>query len=482
MLANLSQTSSVAENSFHEFYADNFEPRDHYRLLWEHIRRVGQGGLAQKSREAHLALNTEGVTFTVYSEQAEGIERVLPFDVIPRIIPAAEWSGLEAGLKQRVRALNLFLKDIYHQQRVLKDGVIPPELIYQGKDFRREVFGIDPPHDIYTHVSGIDLVRDQDGSYLVLEDNLRTPSGVSYMIENRILERHILSEFFAKHRVRRVEHYPTMLLEALRQVAPRGPSDAEVVVLTPGIFNSAYYEHTFLAKEMGVELAEGRDMVVKNNIVYLKTTRGLRRVDVVYRRVDDEFLDPLHFSPASVLGVAGILNAWRAGNVAIVNAPGTGIADDKAIYPFVPLLIRYYLGEAPLLKNVPTFLMIRAEDRQRVLDDIENMVVKAVSESGGYGMLIGPAASPAEREDFKRRILANPRNYIAQPVVPLSRHICYLDGELGSRHIDLRPYVIYGKDIEVVPGGLTRVALRKGSLVVNSSQGGGSKDTWVLAE
>ena len=480
MLPNSEQ--SLAESSFHEFYKDNFEPREHYRLLWEHIRRIGQAGLAQKSREAHLALITEGVTFTVYSESEAGIERVLPFDVLPRIIPSAEWSGLESGLKQRVKALNLFLKDIYHEQRVLKDGLIPPDLIYQGRDFRREVLDIDPPHDIYTHISGIDLVRDEDGRYLVLEDNLRTPSGVSYMIENRILERHILSEFFSKYRVRRVEHYPSILLEALRHVSPRGKGECEIVVLTPGIYNSAYYEHTFLAKEMGVELAEGRDMVVKDNVVYLKTTRGLRRVDVVYRRVDDDYLDPLSFRSDSSLGVAGILNAWRAGNVAIVNAPGSGIADDKAIYPFVPQLIRYYLGEAPILENVPTYLMTRPGDRERVLDHLDKMVVKSVSESGGYGMLIGPASSREQREDFRKRILENPRNYIAQPVVPLSRHLCYLDGELEARHIDLRPYVIYGREIEVVPGGLTRVALRKGSLVVNSSQGGGSKDTWVLAE
>lgn len=482
MSSNSFSNHSLAESAFHEFYKNNFEPREHYRLLWEHIRGMGQDGLAQKSREAHLALITEGVTFTVYSEQDAGIERVLPFDVIPRIIPAPEWKILDGGLKQRVKALNLFLKDLYHGQRILKDGVIPAALIYQGRDFRREVLDVDPPHDIYTHISGIDLVRDEQGRYLVLEDNLRTPSGVSYMIENRIIERHILSEFFSKYRVRRVEHYPSLLLEALRHVSPRGKGEAEIVVLTPGIYNSAYYEHTFLAKEMGVELVEGRDMVVKDDIVYLKTTRGLRRVDVVYRRVDDDYLDPLSFRSDSTLGIAGILNAWRAGKVAIVNAPGSGIADDKAIYPFVPEIIRYYLGEAPILQNVPTYLMTRAGDREMVLDQLDKMVVKSVSESGGYGMLIGPASTKVQQEEFRAKILENPRNYIAQPVVPLSRHVCYLDGELGARHIDLRPYVIYGRDIEVVPGGLTRVALRKGSLVVNSSQGGGSKDTWVLAE
>jgi uncharacterized circularly permuted ATP-grasp superfamily protein len=321
---------------YHEFYLDDFEPRPHYRPLWEHIRRMGQNALATKAQKLQLAMRTEGITFAVYSETEQGIERVWPFDLIPRIIPTADWAILESGLKQRVRALNLFLKDIYHQQRILKDGVISAQLIYQGRHFRHEIMGIDPPHDIYTHVGGIDIVRDDDGRYLILENNLRTPSGVSYMIANRVLQRRILPEFFTRYRVRRVEHYPALLLQALRHVSPRGKDQAEIVVLTPGIYNSAYFEHTFLAKEMGVELVEGRDLVVKNNVVYMKTTAGLQRVDVIYRRVDDEFLDPLCFRSDSLLGVAGIINAWRAGNVAIVNAPGSGIADDKAIYPFVP--------------------------------------------------------------------------------------------------------------------------------------------------
>lgn len=467
---------------YNEFYLDDFEPRDHYRPLWEHIRRTGQNALAGKVHDANLALRTEGVTFTVYSENEEGIERVWPFDLIPRIVPASEWLPIEAGLKQRVRALNLFLHDIYRGQRILKDGVLPADLVFEGKDYRREIMDIDPPQSIYTHVSGIDLIRDGSGRYLVLEDNLRTPSGVSYMIENRIVERRILPEFFARYRVRRVEHYPALLLQALRQLSPRGKDHAEVVLLTPGIYNSAYFEHTFLAKEMGIELVEGRDLMVKNDVVYMKTTHGLRRIDVVYRRIDDTFLDPLCFRSDSTLGVAGIINAWRAGNVAIANAPGSGIADDKAIYPFVPDIIRYYLGERPILENVPTYLMTRPEDRDYVLDNLERMVVKAVSESGGYGMLMGPTSTPVSRAEFAGYIHANPRNYIAQPVVSLSRHVCYLDGELESRHIDLRPFVIYGDDIHVVPGGLTRVALTKGSLVVNSSQGGGSKDTWVLTE
>lgn len=464
---------------YHEFYAEGMEPRDHYRPLAEHLQKAD---LEAKHRQAMLALHTEGVTFTTYNENPQGVERIWPFDVIPRVIPDPEWKVIESGLKQRVRALNLFLGDVYGPRKILADGLIPAELIDNAKDYRPEIAGIVPPCGIHTHISGVDLVRDEDGRYLVLEDNLRVPSGVSYMIENRAIERRVLPEFFASYRVRRVEHYPALLLQALRHVSPRGKNSAEVVVLTPGIYNSAYFEHTFLAKEMGVELAEGRDLVVKNNIVYLKTTHGLKRVDVVYRRVDDLFLDPLYFRKDSTLGVPGIIDAWRAGNVALVNAVGNGIADDKAIHPHVPNMIRYYLGEEPILDNVPTYELTREEDRAYVLDNLERMVVKAVSESGGYGMLIGPASTRAARAEFVKAIEENPRNYIAQPVIPLSRHLCYLDGALESRHIDLRPFVIYGEEIEVVPGGLTRVALRKGSLVVNSSQGGGSKDTWVLAE
>ncbi|HIJ89053.1 MAG TPA: circularly permuted type 2 ATP-grasp protein [Desulfuromonadales bacterium] len=479
---NSGMQGSKPRTPYHEFYADDFTPRDHYRLLWDHIKATGNSALEAKAHESQLALQAEGVTFTVYGESEEGIERIWPFDLIPRIITAAEWVKIESGLKQRVRALNLFLGDLYGEQRIIKDGVIPAELIYEGRDFRREIVGIVPPGGIYTHVSGIDIIRDEKGEFLILEDNLRTPSGVSYMIENRVIERRILPEFFNKYRVRRVEHYPSLLLAALRALSPRGTETAEIVLLTPGIYNSAYFEHTFLAKEMGVELAEGRDMVVVNDIVYLKTTTGLQRVDVIYRRIDDDFLDPLVFRSDSSLGIAGVINAWRAGNVAIVNAPGSGIADDKAVYPYVPDIIRYYLGQEPILNNVPTFQMTNVKDREYVFDNMERMVIKAVSESGGYGMLMGPSSTPASRKEFMGLVQENPRNYIAQPVVYLSRHTCYMDGELEARHLDLRPYVIYGEDIEVVPGGLTRVALRKGSLVVNSSQGGGSKDTWVLAE
>ncbi len=475
--------TGFGEAAYHEFYLDDFQPRPHYAPLWEHIRRAGQSLLSEKGREAHWTLQTDGVTFTVYGDDEEGIERVWPLDLLPRIIPAAEWLPIEAGLKQRVRALNAFLLDLYGKQQVLRDGVVPAELIYRGKDFRREIHGIRPPHDLYIHISGIDLVRDADGKYLVLEDNLRTPSGVSYMIENRIVIRRTLPEFFSRYHVRRVEHYPALLAQALRGLSPRGNGEAVVVLLTPGIYNSAYFEHTFLAREMGIELAEGRDLVTKDDIVYLKTTHGLQRVDVLYRRIDDDYLDPLCFRPDSTLGVAGVINAWRAGNIAIVNAPGTGIADDKAVYPYVPDLIRYYLGEAAILENVTTYRMTIAEERAYVLDHLDSVVVKAVSESGGYGMLMGPASTKALRAEFAQRIQDNPRGYIAQPVIPLSRHLCHLDGELESRHLDLRPFVIHGGDeIHVVPGGLTRVALTKGSLIVNSSQGGGSKDTWVLAD
>ena len=467
--------------SYHEFFETPGVPRRQYQFLWDNMKRGGLIDLAEKAREAQLALHASGVTFTVYSKNEEGIERVWPFDVVPRIIPACEWETLETGIRQRVKALNRFLNDVYHDQKILKDGVVPAWLIYEGKDFRREVVGVDPPNGIYTHISGVDLIRDEHGAYRVLEDNLRTPSGVSYMIENRVVERQILPEYFDRYRVRGVEHYPSLLLQALRRLSPRG-NEAVIVILTPGIYNAAYFEHTFLAKEMGVLLAEGRDLVVKGNKVYLKTTSGLRQVDVVYRRVDDTFLDPLCFRTDSLVGVAGLINAWRSGNVAIVNAPGNGIADDKAVYAYVPDIIRYYLAEEPLLPNVPTFLLSKEEDRRYALAHLDQLVVKAVNESGGYGMLMGPSSTPEERADFARRIEENPRHFIAQPVVPLSQHECLLDGALQPRHLDLRPFVVYGEDIHVVPGGLTRVAFRKGSLVVNSSQGGGSKDTWVVEE
>jgi len=482
MFSIQSSASAAQAIGFHEFYRDDFAPRDHYRLLWDHIRNTGQVSLEEKVHEAHLALQTEGVTFTVYRDSDEGIERVWPFDLLPRIIPAAEWAAIEAGLKQRVRALNLFLKDIYNNQRILKDGIVPVELIYQGRDFRPKLMDIEPPHDVYTHIAGIDIVRGGQGEYLVLEDNLRTPSGVSYLIENRIVERRILPEFFNKYRVRRVEHYPALLIDALRYMSPRGKEQAVVVVLTPGIYNSAYFEHTFLAREMGVELAEGRDLVVKDDVVYLKTTRGLRRVDVVYRRIDDDFLDPRVFNPDSMLGVPGLMDVYRSGQLAIANAPGTGVADDKVIYAYVPKIIRYYLDEDIIIPNVPTYVCWDEKEREYVLANLDSLVVKPAAESGGYGMLVGPHSTKKERKDFAGRIRENPRNYIAQPTLSLSRVPVLTEDGIEGRHVDLRPFILYGKEIYVLPGGLTRVALRKGSLVVNSSQGGGYKDTWVLSE
>jgi uncharacterized circularly permuted ATP-grasp superfamily protein len=466
--------------AYHEFYQDDFRPRDHYAPMWEHIQQSGQEVLDAKTREAHLTLHTEGVTFN--SCQGEGAERAWPFDILPRIIPAHEWRIIEAGLTQRVVALNMFLTDIYDRQNILKDGVIPSELIYDNKDFHPELLDVRPPHGIYTHVSGVDLIRDEEGHYLVLEDNLRTPSGASHMIENRMVERCILPEFFARYRVRQVEHYPDLLLQALRHLSPRGEGQATIVLLTPGVYNSSYFEHTFLAKQMGVELAEDRDLICKNDKVYLRTAQGLRQVDVVYRRIDDELLDPLAFDQGSARGVAGIVDVWRAGNVAIVNTPGAGIADSKAVYAHVPEIIQYYLGEIPILDNAPTYEMTDDQDQAYVLENLTNMVVKAVTDSGGFGTFMGPDSTPVERVGLADKIRANPSNYVAQPVVQLSRHVCYLDGELESRHLDLRPFVIYGRDIEVVPGGLTRVAMTKGSLLVSCPHGGGSKDTWVLAD
>jgi len=436
------------------------------------LAALGPDELLARQEAANVAIKEMGITFTVYSEEGGTIDRAWPFDIIPRVIAKDEWDRVEAGLKQRVQALNLFIDDLYHEQRIIADRVFPREVLAKSANF----------HDIYTHISGVDLIRDEAGRYLVLEDNLRTPSGVSYMIENRIVERRVLPELFTCYRVRRVEHYPARLLAALRHLSPRDEEGATIVLLTPGIYNAAYYEHSFLAREMGVELAEGRDLVCKNDRVFLKTTHGLRQVDVIYRRIDDDYLDPEVFRSDSVLGVPGLIRAWRAGHVALVNAPGNGIADDKAVYAYVPEMIRYYLGESPILASVPTYQMTDPQDRAYVLDNLAKMVVKAVAQSGGHGMLMGPSSTAAQRDEMARLILDDPRGYIAQPVVQLSHHLCYLDGELGSRHLDLRPFVIYGREIEVVPGGLTRVAMGEGSLVVNSSQGGGSKDTWILAD
>jgi uncharacterized circularly permuted ATP-grasp superfamily protein len=437
----------------------------------------------ERRKLADLSFLIQGITFTVYSD-GRGTERLFPFDLIPRILPHSEWEKIERGLSQRVVALNLFLQDIYGKQQILKDRKIPRWLVYSCPNFRREVIGVEVQRGIYTHISGIDLVRDsKSGDFFVLEDNVRTPSGISYVLENRLVMTRTLPDAFQACEVLPVHHYPAELSRVLRSLSPRGPGDAEIVLLTPGIHNSAYFEHSFLAQQMGVELVEGRDLIVDGGVVYTKTIRGLKRVDVIYRRVDDEFLDPLTFRPDSILGVPGLMGAYRAGSVALANAVGNGVADDKAIYAYVPEFIRYYLGEDPVLKTVETYLCANPTDLGYVLDHLPQLVVKAVGESGGYGMLMGPAADRAKILEFAERLRANPRNYIAQPVVALSRVPSYdsATGAVAGRHVDLRPYCLYdGEKVTIVPGGLTRVALQPNSLVVNSSQGGGSKDTWVL--
>jgi len=466
--------------AYDEMFAAPGQPRAHYHGLFRTLLELPPEELRKSQQAAELSFLHQGITFTVYGND-QGTERVFPNDLLPRIIPAEEWGKIERGLTQRITALNLFLEDLYHHGRILADGIIPRELVYSCKHYRREMRGLNVPRGIYVSVCGTDLVRLPDGSFAVLEDNLRVPSGVSYMLANRKVLKRVFPSLFQDYGVWPVDHYPQVLLATLRALAS-GPGRHEptVVLLTPGVFNSAYFEHTFLAQQMGIELVEGRDLLVHDNVVYMRTTAGLRRVDVIYRRVDDDFLDPLCFRPDSSLGVAGLFNAYRAGNVNLANAIGTGVADDKAIYAYVPAIIRYYLDEEPILANVKTFLLTKPSQRHYVLEHLEELVIKAVGESGGYGMLIGPHSSKQQREEFRRRIEAEPRNYIAQPTLQLSRAPCFLDGAVQARHVDLRPYVLYGQNVTLVPGGLTRVALRAGSLVVNSSQGGGSKDTWVL--
>jgi uncharacterized circularly permuted ATP-grasp superfamily protein len=470
------------DNFYDEMFAAPSQPRGHYQILHDQLQTMTADTLAERRRMADAAFLYQGITFTVYGQEA-GVERIFPFDLVPRLIPPAEWQRIENGLTQRVIALNHFLDDIYHNQSILRAKRIPEELVFSAKHFRREMVGLNVPKKAYTHIVGTDLVRDGHGEYFILEDNLRSPSGVSYMLENRQVMKRVFADWFARYGVEPVEHYPQELLNTLRSVAPHGFSDATVALLTPGLHNSAYFEHTFLARQMGIEIVEGRDLVTHNNKLYMRTTRGLKLVDVLYRRVDDDFLDPLSFRQDSMLGVAGLVNAYRAGNVTLANAIGTGVADDKAVYAFVPEMIDYYLHETPILNNVPTYLGLREKELSHILANLDSLVVKAVNESGGYGMLVGPHASQAEREAFRAKILANPRNYIAQPTLALSRHPTILESELYGCHIDLRPYILFnGEKVTIVSGGLTRVALRKGSLVVNSSQGGGSKDTWVLRE
>ena len=461
--------------------------RDHYRDYAQWLARQPQAAMRARREEAEMIFRRVGITFAVYGDKDEdgaGTERLIPFDLIPRIIPAAEWATIERGLVQRVTALNKFLHDVYHEQEIIRAGIIPSEQILNNAQFRKEMMGVYVPHRIYSHVSGVDIVRaaneQGEGEYYVLEDNLRVPSGVSYMLEDRKMMMRLFPDLFSSHRVAPVMHYADLLLETLRASAQPGAPDPTVVVLTPGMYNSAYFEHAFLAQQMGVELVEGQDLFVKDRFVYMRTTRGPRRVDVIYRRVDDDFLDPSVFRPTSTLGCAGLLDACRAGNVTICNAIGAGVADDKSIYPYVPDMIEFYLGEQPILKNVPTWMCRNPDDLKYVTSHLHELVVKEVHGAGGYGMLIGPAASKLELEDFRQAIQANPAGYIAQPTLALSSCPTFVESGIAPRHIDLRPFVLSGKDVQMVPGGLTRVALKEGSLVVNSSQGGGTKDTWIL--
>ena len=466
---------------FDEMYTADGHVRPHYGAYSEWLMRQPDDALRQKRAEADSLFHRVGITFAVYGEQ-EGSERLIPFDIIPRVLSAEEWRKLAAGLRQRVRALNAFVGDIYHGQDIVKAGLLAPEQVFCNSQYRPEMQGMEVPGGIYAHIAGVDVVRAGQGEFYVLEDNLRVPSGVSYMLEDRKMMMRLFPELFAQNRVAPVEHYPDRLLENLASVAPAGVADPVVVVLTPGAHNSAYFEHAFLAQQMGVELVEGQDLFVRDGFVYMRTTHGPQRVDVIYRRIDDDFLDPLVFRPDSVLGVPGLMSAYRAGRVTVANAIGTGIADDKSIYPYVPDMIRFYLGEQPLLANVPTRILRRKDDLAYTLAHLEELVVKEVHGAGGYGMLIGPTASEAEREDFRLRILAAPEKYIAQPTLALSTCPTFVEQGVAPRHIDLRPFVLSGRDVTIVPGGLTRVALRAGSLVVNSSQGGGTKDTWVLED
>ncbi|PAW64232.1 MAG: hypothetical protein B9S34_12975 [Opitutia bacterium Tous-C1TDCM] len=453
--------------------------RPHYRRMAERLNTLELPEFEERRAAVDLAFLRRGVTFTVYND-SQGTERIFPFDLIPRVIPSTEWKRIEAGLTQRLLALNLFLDDIYHGQKILKDKIVPASLILGAKHFRREFMNFSVPKGIYVHICGTDLIRDGKGEYLVLEDNLRCPSGASYMIENRAAMRRAFPNLFQSYGVKPVEGYADQLLKALLHLAPDKNEKPNVVLLTPGVYNSAYFEHTFLARQMGIPIVEGRDLVVRDARVYMRTTAGLVPVDVIYRRIDDDFLDPTVFRPDSMLGVPGLVNAYRAGHVALANSIGTGVADDKVIYAYVPKLIKYYLGEEPILPNVNTYLASEPLDRKFILENIEKLVVKSANEAGGYGMLIGPAGTKEECAAFRAQVAANPRNFIAQDPIMLSRSPTWCDGRLEGRHIDLRPYILYGEKITVTPGGLTRVALRKGSLVVNSSQGGGSKDTWVL--
>jgi uncharacterized circularly permuted ATP-grasp superfamily protein len=454
--------------------------REHYTRLFDTLTQMSIGTLHEKDKQASELFLNQGITFTVYSDN-EGIERIFPYDIIPRIITSAEWSHIEEGIKQRLKALNLFLKDIYNEQCILKDKIIPAALIASCPHYTRQVHGIKVPHDIYVHISGIDLIRAADGKFYILEDNLRTPSGVSYMLKNREITKRIFPDIFYENKVRMVNNYPLLLHEILSSLSPKQISNPTVALLTPGVYNSAYYEHSFLARQMGIPLVEGRDLIVNNHKVYMKTTNGYEQVHVLYRRIDDEFLDPLMFNPTSALGVPGIMGAYRKGNIALANAVGNGVADDKAVYAYVPDMIKYYLNEEQILPNVPTHQLVNDDVREHVFKNINNMVIKRTNQSGGYGMIMGNTIKDEEWAKARKVIEEDPRSFIAQPILQLSTVPCFIDGKFQPRHVDLRPYALCGENgVEIVPGGLTRVALKEGSLIVNSSQGGGSKDTWVI--
>jgi len=465
-------------NFFDEYFLAKNQPREYVKELLDTFNSLSTYEIKEIQKAAEMAFFNMGITFTVTGDDS-GVERIFPFDILPRIIDGQEWTSIEKGLKQRVQALNLFINDIYHEQKIIRDGIIPREIIESGAGFLKQCVGLNPRNGIWNHITGTDLVRDKNGQMLVLEDNLRCPSGVSYVIENRLIMKRIFPKAFETMDINQVDDYPSKLLETLEFSSAPEIEDPTVVLLTPGIYNSAYFEHSFLAQQMGIQVVEGQDLVVDNGYIHMKTTSGLQRVDVIYRRIDDLFLDPLCFRKDSMLGVPGLMEVYQKGRVSLVNAPGTGIADDKVVYKFVPDMIKYYLGEDCILPNVPTFLCCNEKEKDHVLKNLESLVVKSANEAGGYGMLIGPASTAQERKEFAEKIKANPRNYLAQPVVSLSRVPTLIDENFEGRHVDLRPYILQGRDIYVMTGGLTRVALKKGSLVVNSSQGGGSKDTWV---
>lgn len=464
---------------FDEVFDGPSRNRGHYGPLVSNLRQLDARHLRRCDRMAELLMRDQGITFTVYGRR-EGQEQIIPFDPIPRLVTPREWQTIERGLTQRIIALNLFLKDVYNDRKILRDGVIPTDVVLGSSGYRRECVGLEVPRDVYIHIAGIDLIRDENGKYLILEDNGRTPSGVSYVLKNREISKQALPFLFSGYNVRPVEDYPANLLEVLRFIAPPDVEEPTIVLLTPGVYNSAFYEHSFLARQMGIQLVEGRDLFLDDGQIFMRTIRGPQRVDVIYRRIDDEYLDPLYFRRDSILGVAGLVAAYRAGRLGLANAIGTGVADDKGIYPFVPDMIKYYLNEDPILNNVETYRPEMPAQMNHILENLEKLVVKAVDASGGYGMLIGPASTAEQREEFKRRIRANPRGYIAQPTINLSVHPTLVEDRFEPRHIDLRPFVLYGEKVKILPGGLTRVALVRGSLVVNSSQGGGTKDTWVL--